>query len=724
MIKKSIPLFLVIIAVAGTAFSKDPTVGIFDGSIDIGNVFIPGSTAYDSASQKFVLSGSGVMAHPGHDQLRFVWKRVIGNCIVRARVAFSGTGAVPNRRAGCMIRNNFDAGSPHVNAGVQGDGAASLQYRTSSGDTTAEKKSAKAAPTVIQLERKGATYIMSTAVFGETFKRDTITGITLADTAYAGIFICSNDSVVLESAMFSNVAVLKPAPDNFQPNSDYYGVNVEMLDVDSGYTKVMHTTAEPWQSPNLKKDNVNVLFNKIDGGLYDFNLVTKAQVKINTGSVNSNNNDHVLSWDETMTGISAGAPGASSAVYTVAADGGTPKLVTTQGVSYLHGWSPDDRYLVFTGMRNNDFDIYRIPVGGGQESRLTTALGLDDGPEYTPDGQYIYFHSNRDMYAKIWRMNPDGSNQEQMTFDSFNDWFPHPSRDGKRMVFLTFGPEVASGDHPFYKQVYIRTMPINGGNPKVVAYVYGGQGSFNVPSWTSDSKKVVFFSNTQILPNLPNAVSVVPTGGLVPQAYIFSSTGATASTLFDKTVATSWGGQGYPQSFEIDLGALYSLTYVNVLPAAQRAYQFFVEAKADSAGAYTSVLDARANTLGDALIQKKFDDYTSGRFIRVTVTGASGYSGGTVSLNEFQIFGGMNIPLGVSRAGLTNKKTTGISLSDVLAHPESFKSITVYNGAGKKIDIGSASGFAAKAHALSKGMYLLKVRDGNNREKSVLLLRK
>ena len=724
MTNKSIIFLLFIIAAAGTAVAKDPTVGVFYGSIDIGNVFIPGSTAFDSASQKYLLSGSGTTNRPGQDQIHFVWKRVAGNFIIRTRVSFTGTGVAATRKAGCMVRNNFDRGSPQVNAGVQGDGVTSLQYRAVAGGITAEKKSVNTAPTVIQLERKSNMYIMSTAVFGETFKRDTVQNITLADSAYTGIFICSNDSVVLESAMFSNVQIVKPAPDNFQAGSATYGVNVEMLDVDSGYTKVMYTTPEPWQSPNLKKDDINILFNKVDGGLWDFNLVTKAQAQINTGTVNSNNNDHVLSWDETMTGISAGAPGASSAVYTVAADGGVPKLVTTQGVSYLHGWSPDDKYLVFTGMRNNDFDVYRIPVAGGQEVRLTTTLGLDDGPEYSPDGMFIFFHSNRNVYAKIWCMNPDGSNQQQLTFDSFNDWFPHPSRDGKRLVFLTFGPEVASGDHPYYKQVYIRTLPINGGVPKVVAYVYGGQGSFNVPSWTSDSKKVVFISNTQILPNLPNIISVVPTGGLTPQAYVSSSTGANAAALFDINMATSWGGQGYPQSFEIDLGALYSLIYVNVLPAAQRAYQFIVEAKTDSAGAYAIVLDARTNSLGDALIQKKFNDYTSGRFIRVTVTGASGYSGGAVSLNEFQIFGGLNIPLEVSKVGSKNMAESDISLSAVLAHPELFKPVTVYNTAGRKIDIRDVSGFIAGARALPKGVYILKVRSGNDREKSFRFLRK
>jgi Tol biopolymer transport system component len=58
--------------------------------------------------------------------------------------------------------------------------------------------------------------------------------------------------------------------------------------------------------------------------------------------------------------------------------------------------------------------------------------------------------------------------------------------------------DVAPDDHPFYKHVYIRLMPIGGGTPRVIAYVYGGQGTINVPSWSPDSKKIAFVSNTDM----------------------------------------------------------------------------------------------------------------------------------------------------------------------------------------------------------------------------------
>ena len=188
-----------------------------------------------------------------------------------------------------------------------------------------------------------------------------------------------------------------------------------------------------------------------------------------------------------------------SIIYTVPITGGTPKQITPKGPSYLHGWSPDGKSLVFCGERNGEFDVYKIPAGGGPEVRLTDAKGLDDGPEYSPDGKYIYFNSVRSGLMQIWRMKPDGSEQEQVTNDDYNNWFAHISPDGKGMVFISFlKEEVVPGMHPPYKHVYIRYLPITGGTPKVLAYFYGGQGSINTPSWSPDSKRIAFISNSDM----------------------------------------------------------------------------------------------------------------------------------------------------------------------------------------------------------------------------------
>jgi WD40 repeat protein len=422
-----------------------------------------------------------------------------GDFILAAKSRFIGRGVEGHRKVGWMARSSLDPGSTHVSAVVHGDGLTSLQFRRAKGARTEEVKSSLTAADMIQLERKGKTYIMSVARSGEPFVVEQVSNLELGDEAYVGLFLCSHNNDVVEKAVFSGVRITVPAKADFVPYRDYVGSNLEILDVGSGNRRIIYSVADSLQAPNWTRDGKALIYNR-KGLLYRFDLAQKKPTVINTDFATSNNNDHVLSMDGKMMGIShhAKEDQNKSIIYTLPVQGGKPKRITSKGPSYLHGWSPDGRFLIYTGERNGEFDIYRIPSQGGEEVRLTTAKGLDDGSEYSPDGRYIYFNSNRAGTMQIWCMTPDGTGQQQITDDEYNNWFPHVSPDGRWVVFLSFSKEVDPGDHPFYKQVYLRLMPATGGKPKVVAYLYGGQGTINVPSWSPDSKKVAFVSNTDM----------------------------------------------------------------------------------------------------------------------------------------------------------------------------------------------------------------------------------
>ena len=217
-----------------------------------------------------------------------------------------------------------------------------------------------------------------------------------------------------------------------------------------------------------------------------------APQKLDLGVVVGCNNDHGYSPDGTLLAISCQP---SSTVYIVPAGGGTPRALTSMTPSYWHGWSPDGKTVAYVGRRNNEFDIYTMPVEGGPETRLTTAPGLDDGPDYTADGEWIYFNSVRTGTMRIWRMRPDGTGQQQVTFDErYADWFPHPSPDGKWLVFVSFDPSVEG--HPPYKDVSLRIMRLDEPKaaPRVLFPLFGGQGTINVPSWSPDSTQFAFVS--------------------------------------------------------------------------------------------------------------------------------------------------------------------------------------------------------------------------------------
>ena len=476
------------------------TLGAFDSQADVGSTRHPGTTSYDSQRQQYVIAGSGQNMWNDRDDFHFVWKRMAGNFILSTRAHFIGKGVEAHRKIGWTIRPSLDANSPHVTAALHGDGLASLQFRRAAGAMTEENKSADSLPdadAVIQLERRDGVYLMSVARFGDTLATQQLTGVTLPDTVYAGLFVCAHNDTVVERGTFSNVRITTPAKSDFVPYRDYIGSNLEILDVASGNRTIVHRYRGSFQAPNWTLDGKALIYAQ-EGRLYRFDLASRTTTVINTGFATRNNNDHVLSFDGRMLAISNHAPEDSGAsiVYTVPTAGGTPKRITAKGPSYLHGWSPDGRWLVYVGQRHDEFDIYKIQATGGAEIRLTTAPGLDDGPEYTPNGRYIYFNSARSGRMQIWRMRPDGSGQEQITNDSFNNWFPHISPDGKSMVFISFPPEVPADDHPFYKHVLLRLMPVNGGRPRVIAYVYGGQGTINVPSWSPDGRRLAFVSNS------------------------------------------------------------------------------------------------------------------------------------------------------------------------------------------------------------------------------------
>lgn len=474
-------------------------VGAFDGEADVGKVLHTGSVAYNSAKGEYTVTGSGTNMWFGEDEFHFVWKRMKGDFILTARAQFVGRGVDPHRKIGWQVRSSLDSNSAHASAVVHGDGLTSLQFRRTKGADTEEQKSQVTAPDVLQLERRGDKYLMSVARFGEPFATEEVAGLALGDEVYVGLFVCSHNKDVTERAVFRDVRLTVPAAENFVPYRDYIGSNLEILDLAGGSRTIVYTSPDSLQAPNWTPDGKALIYNR-NGRLYRFDLARKSPAPVNTDFAVNNNNDHVLSFDGKMMGIShhSQEDENKSIVYVLPASGGKPRRVTARGPSYLHGWSPDGKFLVYTGERNGAFDIYKIPAQGGEETRLTTAEGLDDGPEYTPDGSHIYFNSTRTGTMQLWRMKPDGSGQEQVTDDEFNNWFPHLSPDGKWIAFLSFRKEVNPNDHPFYKHVYLRLMPASGGKPKVIAYVYGGQGTINVPSWSPDGKRLAFVSNTDL----------------------------------------------------------------------------------------------------------------------------------------------------------------------------------------------------------------------------------
>ncbi len=483
------------------------SIGLFEGHEDVGTVLHAGSAEFDSGNGSYTLTASGENMWFKADAFQFVWKKVSGDVAVSADISFVGQGGNPHRKAVVMVRQSLDADSVYADIALHGVGLTALQYREEKGATTQEIQSNISAPKRVRIVKRGDYVYMSLGSDGNMQIAAGWIRIPITGTFYVGIGLCSHDKDVVEKAVFSNVSVesLSPASPTSQPK--LYST-LETVVVASTDRQVVYIAPERFEAPNWTHDGASFIFNR--NGLLQRLAVSGGEPQtIDTGFANHCNNDHGISPDSKWIALSDNSQADhQSLVYIVPFEGGKPRRITQNSPSYWHGWSPDGKTLAFVGQRNGDFDIYTISTEGGAEMRLTTAKGLDDGPEYSPDGKYIYFNSERTGLMQIWRMRPDGSAQEQVFSDEMNNWFPHISPDGKWMVFLSYDKSVTG--HPENKDVMLRLMSLDEKNATdkkitVLAKLFGGQGTINVPSWSPDSLKLAFVSYQMIPDETPAA---------------------------------------------------------------------------------------------------------------------------------------------------------------------------------------------------------------------------
>lgn len=483
-----------------TENSYNQDYGSFDNVLDLESKIVSGVIAYEKAEQHYKIMATGSGPGSVEDDYFFAWKAVQGDFIFRAEVHPESV-ETGQKSFGLAVRNTLSQDSEMITLVTDPAGRVTMQKREVKGGISVSEATSFSNPDVIEVERVNDVFKFRAARFGEPLLLIAESELPLRNELHAGLFLSSGSEDVPATVLFRNVRFVKTFPERAEQYQHYLGSRMEVLDVETGHRRVLFESEHSVQAPNWTVDGERLIFNS-NGYLYNYHLDSGQISYLNTGFAIRNNNDHVISIDGTLLAIShhVAEDNNQSTIYVLPVEGSDePRQVTGTGLghAYLHGISPDNRYVTFTGWRNGKYDIYIADMETMEETQLTDTPYLDDGSEYTPDGNYIFFNSNRSGAMQIWRMKPDGSEQKQITFDEeYNDWFPHISPDGKKILFLSYGTDVESGDHPFYKRVTLRMVPVEGGEPVIIAYLYGGQGTINVPSWSPDSRYVAFVSNS------------------------------------------------------------------------------------------------------------------------------------------------------------------------------------------------------------------------------------
>jgi TolB protein len=486
-----------------TAPASAEPVGDFSQHADVGEVATPGSATLTNGTYR--LSASGANIWGSTDAFHYAWTQRSGDLHIAANIAFEGTGGDPHRKAGLMIRQNLTPGSPYADVMVHGDGMVSLQYREVQDGPTRQIVSAVKAPRRVRLEREGDFVYFSVAgADGELHHAGGSFRIALQAPYLVGLALSAHDNARVEAARFGDVELTVPQL-AYVPDTGYAAqveATLEVLTISNRDRRVVHQFDGKIEAPNWSRDGQSLIYNS-GGKIWRIPVEGGEPVAIDTGRFVDNNNDHGLSPDGRQLVISDQIePDNLSRIHVVTLDGSAPVRTLVddpQARSYWHGWSPDGATLAYVrvGASDGSYDIWAKDLAGGAPRPLVVGPGVDDGPEYSPDGQYLYFNSTRSGAMALWRAKADGSDPVMLTHDpARRDWFAHLSPDGTRIVYVSFGDDVALDDHPPNRgDVQLRIMPADGsGPPEVLTRLFGGQGTINVPSWSPDGRQVAFVS--------------------------------------------------------------------------------------------------------------------------------------------------------------------------------------------------------------------------------------
>ncbi|GHT88906.1 hypothetical protein FACS189474_4970 [Bacteroidia bacterium] len=187
----------------------------FTQSIDIGHPAITGDFAFNDLTGVYTLSGSGDNIWYKADQLFFVYEPVEGDFSLSSKIVFAPALENSNmhRKIGLIIRESLETGAKYADVTVHfGDGLTSLQYRPATNVDTEENRLDILSADHLVLERKAGKILVHASCEEGNLDSTVVTSeiaLDFPETCYVGLFICSHDSTVKETAYFSEVKLVK-----------------------------------------------------------------------------------------------------------------------------------------------------------------------------------------------------------------------------------------------------------------------------------------------------------------------------------------------------------------------------------------------------------------------------------------------------------------------------------------------------------------------------------
>ncbi len=129
-------------------------------------------------------------------------------------------------------------------------------------------------------------------------------------------------------------------------------------------------------------------------------------------------------------------------LWSVPREGGEAyRLTSAPGQETGAAFSPDGKWIAFTGEYDGNVDVFLIPAEGGVPRRLTYHPGVDQAIGWTRDGKSVLIRSTRDSYtrfAKLYTLALDGVTPQELPLHMAEDGSFSP--DGTHIAYMPLAP--------------------------------------------------------------------------------------------------------------------------------------------------------------------------------------------------------------------------------------------------------------------------------------------
>ncbi len=116
-------------------------------------------------------------------------------------------------------------------------------------------------------------------------------------------------------------------------------------------------------------------------------------------------------------------------------------------------------------------DLWRVPKSGGSAVRLTAGNGIEADPSFSPDGKWVAFTGQYDGNTDVYVVPATGGEPKRLTFNPEPDYVRGWTPDGRSVLYMS--PLRSPNGIPM-----LYTVSKDGGLPQQLPFPEGHQGSF------------------------------------------------------------------------------------------------------------------------------------------------------------------------------------------------------------------------------------------------------